>query len=27
MPDAGQDENDPQAQTAPDYEFDQRVAW
>ena len=27
MPDAGKDRFDPQAQPAPDYEFDQRVAW
>jgi len=27
MADAGQDDNDPQAQLAPDYPFDQRVAW
>jgi hypothetical protein len=27
MPDAGQAEFDPQAQPAPDYEFDQRNAW
>ena len=27
MADAGQDEYDPQAQPAPDYEFDQRIAW
>jgi len=26
-PPAGQREIDPQAQPAPDYEFDQRVAW
>jgi hypothetical protein len=26
MPDAGQDEYDPQAQPAPNYEFDQRIA-
>jgi hypothetical protein len=25
-PDAGQGEYDPQAQPAPDYEFDQRIA-
>jgi hypothetical protein len=25
--DAGQGESDPQAQPAPDYEFDQRLAW
>jgi hypothetical protein len=25
--DAGQGECDPQAQPAPDYEFDQRIAW
>jgi len=24
---AGYGESDPQAQPAPDYEFDQRVAW
>jgi hypothetical protein len=24
---AGQDERDPQAQPAPDYEFDQRIPW
>jgi hypothetical protein len=27
MPPAGQREIDPQAQPAPSYEFDQRVAW
>ncbi len=27
MPDAGQRDFDPQAQPAPDYEFDQRIAW
>jgi hypothetical protein len=27
MADAGQGEFDPQAQPAPDYEFDQRMAW
>ena len=27
MPDAGKDQFDPQAQPAPDYEFDQRIAW
>jgi hypothetical protein len=27
MQDAGRDEFDPQAQPAPDYEFDQRIAW
>jgi len=27
MPPAGQREVDPQAQPAPDYEFDQRIAW
>jgi hypothetical protein len=27
MPDAGKDRFDPQAQPAPDYEFDQRIAW
>ena len=27
MPDAGQGGFDPQAQPAPDYEFDQRIAW
>jgi len=27
MPDGGQGESDPQAQSAPDYEFDQRIAW
>lgn len=27
MADAGQDEYDPQAQPAPDYEFDQRIGW
>jgi hypothetical protein len=27
MPDAGQDKFDPQVQPAPDYEFDQRIAW
>ncbi|MGB7988180.1 MAG: transposase [Candidatus Methylophosphatis roskildensis] len=27
MTDAGQGELDPQAQPAPDYEFDQRIAW
>ena len=27
MPDAGKDRFDPQVQPAPDYEFDQRVAW
>jgi hypothetical protein len=27
MADAGKDRFDPQAQPAPDYEFDQRVAW
>ncbi|MBA3506692.1 MAG: hypothetical protein H0T80_13045 [Betaproteobacteria bacterium] len=26
-PPAGQRETDPQAQPAPDYEFDQRIAW
>jgi hypothetical protein len=26
-PDAGADEFDLQAQPAPDYEFDQRIAW
>ena len=26
MPDAGQDEHDPQGQPAPNYEFDQRIA-
>ena len=26
-PDAGQGESGPQAQPAPDYEFDQRIAW
>lgn len=26
-PDVGQDEFDPQAQRAPDYQFDQRIAW
>jgi len=26
MPDAGKDRFDPQAQPAPDYEFDQRIA-
>jgi hypothetical protein len=25
--DGGQDEYDPQTQPAPDYEFDQRIAW
>ena len=25
--DAGQGECDPQGQPAPDYEFDQRIAW
>jgi len=25
-PEAGQDQFDPQAQPAPDYEFDQRIA-
>jgi len=25
--DAGQGQFDPQAQSAPDYEFDQRIAW
>jgi len=27
MPDAGQGQFDPNAQPAPDYEFDQRIAW
>ena len=27
MADAGKDRFDPQAQPAPDYEFDQRIAW
>ena len=27
MPDAGQGEFDPQAQPAPEDEFDQRIAW
>jgi hypothetical protein len=27
MADAGQGEFDPQAQPAPDFEFDQRIAW
>jgi hypothetical protein len=27
MLDAGKDQFDPQAQPAPDYEFDQRIAW
>ena len=27
MPDVGQRGFDPQAQPAPDYEFDQRIAW
>jgi len=27
MADAGHGEFDPQAQPAPDYEFDQRIAW
>ncbi len=27
MPDAGQDGYKPQARPAPDYEFDQRIAW
>jgi hypothetical protein len=27
MTDAGRDEFDLQAQPAPDYEFDQRIAW
>ena len=27
MADAGQGGFDPQAQPAPDYEFDQRIAW
>lgn len=27
MPDAGQGEFAPQVQPAPDYEFDQRIAW
>ncbi|MGH7186024.1 MAG: hypothetical protein ACREIB_07100 [Pseudomonadota bacterium] len=27
MPRAGQRKIDPQAQLAPDYEFDQRIAW
>jgi hypothetical protein len=27
MPDAGQNEYDRQAHLAPDYEFDQRIAW
>jgi hypothetical protein len=27
MADAGQGEVDPQAQPAPDFEFDQRFAW
>jgi hypothetical protein len=27
IPNAGEDECDPQAQPAPDYEFDQRIAW
>jgi hypothetical protein len=27
MPDAGKDRFDPHAQPAPDYEFDQRIAW
>jgi hypothetical protein len=27
MPDAAPTECDPQAQPAPDYEFDQRIAW
>ena len=27
MLDAGKDRFDPQAQPAPDYEFDQRIAW
>ena len=27
MPPAGQHAVDPQAQPAPDYEFDQRMAW
>ena len=27
MPDAGQGKFDPQVQQAPDYEFDQRIAW
>jgi hypothetical protein len=27
MADAGRDEFDLQAQPAPDYEFDQRIAW
>lgn len=27
LPPAGQREIDPQAQPAPDYEFDQRVTW
>ena len=27
MPDTGKDPFDPQAQPAPDYEFDQRIAW
>ena len=27
LPDSKPDERDPQAQPAPDYEFDQRIAW
>jgi len=27
MQDSGLDTIDPQAQPAPDYEFDQRIAW
>jgi hypothetical protein len=27
MPDAGKGESDPQAQPAPDYELNQRIAW
>jgi len=27
MPGAGQGKYDPQAQSVPDYEFDQRIAW
>jgi hypothetical protein len=27
MPDAGKDRFDPQAQPAPNYDFNQRIAW
>ena len=27
MPDPGKDRFDPQAQPAPNYQFDQRIAW